>query len=163
MLARYTDSAIHVADRVPGSPEQEAAVAEEEEIQDQLWVLARRAIAQQPVQTAPELYLESLNEMIDAQASREAALTNRVPDPVLLLELLGAAIALALLAVYLELIGRGIGAVYVVAALVGFLLFVTADLDRPTRGPIQVPDTPLAEDYGRIEGATGTGGESLQP
>jgi hypothetical protein len=29
------------------------------------------------------------------------------------------------------------------AALVAFLLLVTCDLDRPTRGMIRVPDTPL--------------------
>ena len=153
LLARYSDSAVEVADRMPGSAEENDAIAEEEEIQGELWKLARRAMADQPNQNAPGLYVESLNDMIDAQATREAALSNRVPVPVYILELLGAAIALALLAGYLELIGRGTHAVFLVAGLVALLLFITADLDRPTRGPIKVPDTPLANDYGEIEGS----------
>jgi hypothetical protein len=34
-------------------------------------------------------------------------------------------------------------AVTLASALVAFLLLVTADLDRPTRGTITIPDTPL--------------------
>ena len=43
------------------------------------------------------------------------------------------------------MIGRGIYAVVLAAVLVSFLILVTFDLDRPTRGLIQVPDTPLVE------------------
>ncbi|MCB0866699.1 MAG: hypothetical protein KDB58_13380 [Solirubrobacterales bacterium] len=85
--------------------------------------------------------------MIDAQATRQAAL---VPQAVLLLEVLGAMVALALSAGYLVLIGLGAGAVVLISALVGFLLFITADLDRPTRGLIKVPDTPLASEEGEM-------------
>ena len=81
--------------------------------------------------------------MIDAQSARVAALNNQVPSAVILLEILGAALALGLLAAYLALLGRGVGVVYVASLLVAVLLFVTADLDRPTRGLIKVPDTVL--------------------
>ncbi|HLN77132.1 MAG TPA: hypothetical protein VK204_08795 [Nocardioidaceae bacterium] len=40
-----------------------------------------------PSANAPRLYVESLNSMIDSQRSRVAALNNRVPTPVLLVEL----------------------------------------------------------------------------
>jgi hypothetical protein len=49
------------------------------------------------------------------------------------------------LAAYLAIAGRGVVTVVLAAALVAFLLLVTADLDRPTRGLIQVPDTVLKE------------------
>jgi hypothetical protein len=81
--------------------------------------------------------------MIDARATRVAGLANRVPNAVLFLEVLGAALALGLLAAYLAIVGRGVLAVSLAAVLVTGLLFVTCDLDRPTRGPIQVPDTAL--------------------
>ena len=81
--------------------------------------------------------------MIDAQATRVAGLANRVPNAVLFLEILGAALALGLLAAYLAIVGRGVVAVSLAAVLVTMLLFVICDLDRPTRGPIQFPDTPL--------------------
>ena len=98
-----------------------------------------------PTASAPRLYVESLNEMIDAETARVAALSNRVPTAVLVLEVLGAALALGLLAAYLAIVGRGVLAVLLASVLVAFLLLVTADLDRPTRGLIQVPDAVLKE------------------
>ena len=98
-----------------------------------------------PAASAPRLYVETLNEMIDAQTTRVAALNNQVPDAVMFLEILGAAIALAVLSAYLALVGRGLTGLLLATILVAFLLFVTADLDRPTRGLITVPDTVLHE------------------
>ena len=45
--------------------------------------------------------------MIDDETVRVAALSNRVPTAVLVLELLGSAIALGLLAAYLAIVGPG--------------------------------------------------------
>ena len=81
--------------------------------------------------------------MIDSETARVTALSNRVPTAVFVLELVGAAIALGLLAAYLAIAGRGVPAVVLASGLVAFLLLVTADLDRPTRGLIRVPDTVL--------------------
>ena len=53
--------------------------------------------------------------------------------------------ALGLLAFYLSILGRGLFTVLFAAGLVGLLLLVTFDLDRPTRGLIRVPSTPLTE------------------
>jgi hypothetical protein len=44
---------------------------------------------------------------------------------------------------YLAILGRGVLAVALASLLVSFLLPVIADLDRPTRGMIRVPDTAL--------------------
>ncbi len=157
ILDRYAAQAVDVADRQPGSDAERAAAANEEELQGQLWKLARRAVAEQPVATGPRLYTETLNDMFDAQATRQAALANRVPNAVLILEVVGAAVALALLGAYLAMIGRGGGAVFVISGLVAFLLFVIADLDRPTRGMIKVPDTPLANQYRAMKGPQAPG------
>jgi hypothetical protein len=46
--------------------------------------------------------------MIDEETVRVAALSNRVPTAVLVLEVLGAALALGLLAAYLAIVGRGV-------------------------------------------------------
>jgi Mg2+/Co2+ transporter CorB len=83
--------------------------------------------------------------MIDAETARVAALSNRVPTAVLVLEVFGSAAALALLAAYLAIAGRGVVGVALASALIAFLLLVTADLDRPTRGMIRVPDTVLRD------------------
>ena len=145
LLVRYTRSAIHLSEQVPGSGEAAAARAREGQIERRLWRLAGEAIDVEPTASAPRLYVETLNEMIDGETVRVAALGNRVPTAVLVLAILGSALALGLLAAYLALVGRGVIAVLLASALVSFLLLVTADLDRPTRGMIQVPDTALKD------------------
>jgi hypothetical protein len=78
--------------------------------------------------------------------SRVACLGNRVPTPVLVLEVAGAAITLAALASHLSTVGpRGVFTVMTAAGLVIVILLVTFDLDRPTRGLIRVPVSPLVQ------------------
>ena len=98
-----------------------------------------------PTGTAPRLYVDSLNTTIDDQSVQTAGLANRVPTAVLVLEVVGAAVALGLLALYLAVLGRGVLSVVLVAVFVSLLLLVTFDLDRPTRGLIKVPDTALTQ------------------
>jgi hypothetical protein len=145
LLVRYTRSAIRISDKVPGSDGADSARVEEGQIERQLWTLAGQALATAPTASAPRLYVDALNGMIDGETVRVAALSNRVPTAVLLLEVLGSALALGLLGAYLAIIGRGVLAVSLAAALVAFLLLVTADLDRPTRGMIRVPDSALTD------------------
>lgn len=146
LLVAYTEGAIELSNVVPGSDDQSAVIADQEGIHRQLWALGGQALEEAPNASAPRLYIETLNEMIDAQTTRVAALNNQVPSAILYLEILGASFALALLATYLTLIGRGLAGILAAAVLVGFLLLVTADLDRPTRGLIQVPDTVLEDE-----------------
>jgi len=143
LIRAYADTAIRLSDVVPGSPESTSAAAEGDELLRGLWEMAGPALAADPDASAPRLYVESLNEMIDMQTVRVAALNNRVPGAILALEVLGAAFAVGLLAAYLSILGRGIATIMVGAVLVSLLLLVTFDLDRPTRGLIQVPATPL--------------------
>ncbi len=143
LLRSYTDLAISISHEVPGSSRIEATTAAENQIQRQLWQLAGQAIAAAPVASAPRLYVETLNDTIDAQSARLASLNNRVPTAVLVLEVVGAAIAVGLLSLHISVLGRGLVPVIAAAALVALLLLVTFDLDRPTRGLITVPDTPL--------------------
>jgi hypothetical protein len=106
---------------------------------------AGQALDAAPVATAPRLYVERLNETFDSQSSRVYGLRNRVPTAVLILEVFGAAAALGALALHLATLGRGVLAVLLAAVLVVLALLVTFDLDRPTRGLIQVPDEPLTQ------------------
>jgi hypothetical protein len=72
-----------------------------------------------------------------------SALNNRVPSAVLVVEVVGAAVALGLLAFYLSILARGVVSVVLAAALLSTLLLITFDLDRPVRGLVRVPDAPL--------------------
>ena len=143
LFPRYADLAIQVSQEVPGSSGMRRTTAAEGILQRRLWHLAGQSIADAPVASAPRLYVDSLNETFDAQSARLSALNNRVPGAVLALEVIGAAIAMGLLALHISVLGRGLVAMLAAAALVTLLLLVTFDLDRPTRGLIKVPDTPL--------------------
>jgi hypothetical protein len=145
LLIRYTDSIILVSESVPGSARARSAVADGERLQRSLWRLAGEALAGSPTESAPRLYAETLNEMIDTQTVQVSALNNRVPASVLVIEVVGAAVALGLLSLYLAILSRGVVSVVLAAAFVSVLLLITFDLDRPVRGLVRVPDTPLVE------------------
>ena len=143
LLRGYNDLAIRVTYERPGGTALRATTQRQDRLQQQLWRLAGESLNAHPRDSAPRLYVDSLNAMIDQQTVRLSGLNNRVPNAVLWLELIGAAVALALLALFVSLHGRGLVPILVAAALVSFLVLVTFDLDRPTRGLITVPATPL--------------------
>src|SRR4051794_18991417 len=91
LLVSFTRSAVRLSDHVPGSVEARANVAAEEQIERQLWGLAGQALDKSPTASAPRLYVESLNDMFDSENARVVALGNRVPTPVLLLDVIGSA------------------------------------------------------------------------
>src|SRR4051812_22481195 len=142
LLRRYTDLALRISHEVPNSPAMQRSVAQEDALQRRLWSLAGQSVGAAPIASVPRLYVDALNDMIDEQTVRLSALNNRVPGSVLLLEVIGAAIALGLLGLYLSVLGRGVWPMAFATALVTMLLLVTFDLDRPTRGLITIPDTP---------------------
>ena len=143
LLRSYDDLAIRVTHEIPGTAAFRATAAEQGRLQQMLWRLGGEAINRRPRDSAPRLYLDSLNAMIDQQGVRLAGLDNHPPNAVLLLELLGAALALGVLALYVSVLGRGLLPVVLAAVVVSFLVLVTFDLDRPTRGVITIPASPL--------------------
>jgi hypothetical protein len=140
---QYTDLALQVSREVPGSAAMRRTTAAQEVLQRRLWSLAGQAVGAAPLASAPKLYVENLNPTFDAQLARLSGLNNRVPGAVLALEVFGAAIALGLLALHISILGRGLVAMLGATVLVTLLLLVIFDLDRPTRGLIKVPATPL--------------------
>jgi ABC-type multidrug transport system fused ATPase/permease subunit len=145
LLEEYTDAAIEVADAVPDTESYRAAVANVERLQGELWTLATDAVNADPVGTGPRLYTETLNETFDTHTSRVASLGNRVPTPVMMLLVVGSAVAVGVLAFYLTLLGKGMTTSLITATVVLIILFVSFDLDRPRRGFIEVPDAPLMQ------------------
>ena len=81
--------------------------------------------------------------MIDSHTDRVTSLRNRVPSTVLILQVVGSAIAVGVLSLYLALLGRGLITSLVATAVVILILFISFDLDRPHRGLITVPDSAL--------------------
>jgi hypothetical protein len=142
LLRKYNDLALYVSKEVPNSDAMKRTAAEQDAIQRRLWALAGSSLRAAPIASAPRLYVDSLNTMIDEQTVRLSALNNRVPGSVLVLEVIGAARALGRRGRDLSVLGRGLLPMVLALVLVTMLLLVTFDLDRPTRGLITIPDTP---------------------
>ena len=143
LLRQYTDASLALSHAVPPPPGSHARSPRKtlSSANSGRWLGTRSQARHED--SAPRLYVETLNEMIDQQTVRVAALNNRIPNAVLALEVFGAAFAFGLLAVYTAMHGRGATTVVLAGGLVTVLLLVIFDLDRPTRGLIRVPDTPL--------------------
>jgi hypothetical protein len=145
LLQEYGDVAIDLADQVPFTDRFDDDADLFTALQRDLWTAAGDAVRADPTGTGPRSYVETLNEMIDTHTERMASLRNRVPTPVMLLQVLGSAIALAVLAAYLAILGRSVITSVLAATVVVVILFVSFDLDRPQRGFITVPYTALDE------------------
>ena len=143
LLIDYADVQLRITHEVPGGEAQAGSIEEGSVLHDNLWAINGQALAADPTGTAVRLYEESLNEMIDQRTVRVAGLNNRVPTEVLLLQVIGSAIAMFLLGLHVGVLGRAIAPLLLAAGLITMLLFVTFDLDRPTRGFITIPDTPM--------------------
>ncbi len=144
LLRQYTDARLALSRAVPGTAGFKKAVADANMIRNQLWGLAGTALDNDPSGSATRLYVESLNDMIDMQTTRISALENRVPTTVVYVQLFGGSFAVGLLAMYLAMLHRSVTTALLAAGMVMVILLVTFDLDRPRRGLISVPSTPLA-------------------
>ena len=142
--ALHRMTVLRLAERVPDSPGFDDASGRLEALHRELWATAGDAVRDDPVGTAPRLYIDSLNAMIDTHTDRLTSLRDRVM-------LAGSAIALCVLAVYLAVLGRGASTAFVASAVVILILLVSFDLDRPQRGFIHVPSAPLHDVRGSMD------------
>ena len=126
--------------------ERDALLAKGQEVQEKLWQLAVTGAATSDRPATMNLYLQSLNEMIDSNTRRDAALGRHVPELVLFL-LYGTFILTGALLGYASGIGghRASNGTYVLVALIVVLVFIIIDLDRPRRGLIEVNQSSLVE------------------
>jgi len=77
LLVRYTDASIALSRSVPGSTRAAAAVADGGRLQRELWGVAGEALAESPTDSAPRLYVETLNEMIESPSAIPRRHTSR--------------------------------------------------------------------------------------
>ena len=92
------------------------------------------------------VFIQSLNEMIDSQAKRLAAVSNRVPN-IVFLALYGIAIvAFAFVGYANGLEKRRVRLpTYLMGAIVASVILLVQDLDRPTAGFISVSQQPMID------------------
>ncbi len=93
------------------------------------------------------IYISALNEMIDLGEVRlNAIVYARVPQTVVLLLFFGAALTLGMVGFHAGLLGRrGIIGALVLIVVLGAVITLVVDLDRPRSGLIEVSQQPLID------------------
>jgi hypothetical protein len=129
-----------------------SSVARSLEITHELWTMAEQVAQQQPDSVAIGLYLESLNATIDLDAKRTTAIVYaRVPETVIDLLIVGAAVTLGMVGYSAGLAGRrSLFSAVVLVIVLSSVLTLVIDLDRTRNGFISVSQQPLLDLMERI-------------
>lgn len=105
----------------------------------QLWVHAERAAKQDAGPVTSGLFIQSLNELIDAYGTRNAALERHVPEIVLFLMFVTIVMTTATLGYASGIAGHRVTlAAFALVVLIALVVYLIIDLDRPRRGLIHV-------------------------
>ena len=132
-----------------GSPKIDQAIRRSLEIQDELWHAGMEAAAANPQGVPSGLFIQALNTMIDVHEERLSAARNQVPLAVFALLEGIAIIAFAFEGYSLQLAKiRNRGAIWLMAAMIGSVIMLIVDLDRPQGGFITVDQRPLLDFLG---------------
>jgi len=142
LLRDYTDARLQVTEYTAV----EEVLRRSEEIHQQLWTQALAATQQDPRSVPTGLFVQSLNELIDLHALRVMAIRNRMPPPVWLV-----LFAVGLLSFFTmgyqagSTKARRTPVTVVVAVTFVAVIWLVADLDRPSEGFIRVRREPLMD------------------
>jgi ABC-type multidrug transport system fused ATPase/permease subunit len=105
----------------------------------QLWDHAVRAAELDKSVVTSGLFIQSLNELIDASTTRNAALNRQVPEIVLYLMIATIVLTTATLGYASGIAGHRVTlAAFILLILIALVVYLIIDLDRPRRGVIQV-------------------------
>jgi hypothetical protein len=124
-----------------------AAMARSVEIQSKLWSIAEGLARATPESQVLALFIASLNETIDLHETRvTAGLYARVPETILILLLLGSVLTMAMVGYNAGLSRRRSPlATVVLIVLMGAVITLVVDLDRPRDGFLEVNQQPLID------------------
>jgi hypothetical protein len=132
LLREYIQIRLDIVQSGQSLAESKTAVDRSNGVQESLWLQAKALTAKDNGMVPTGLFIQALNEMIDDQAKRLAALRNRVPN-VVLFGLFGIAALVGGFAGYAS--GRDTKRtrmpVYMMGFLVATVILLIFDLDRP--------------------------------
>ena len=135
LLREYVGARIDFSENASSVEKLSVAMERTHQIQASLWQVAAEAAAKNPTPVT-SIYITSLNEMIDLDSKRTAAVENRVPKPIwIMLFLMG---ILACLSFGFSLRRRFILSMLVAPLMISIVMALIADLDTPNRGFIRV-------------------------
>jgi hypothetical protein len=146
LLKEYAQVRLEVTQSMLNASVFKSAIARSNQIQETLWRSTVAVAAMNAAIVPTGVFIQSLNEMIDSQAKRLAAVSNRVPN-IVFLALYGIAI------VAFTFVGYANGLekrrvrlpTYLMGAIVASVILLVQDLDRPTAGFISVSQQPMID------------------
>jgi hypothetical protein len=120
--------------------------AEAKRIQNLLWLEAFNATENNPLSVPAGLFATSINQLIDVKTERDIAISNHVPEIVLMGLLLFASLAIGILGY-----GNGLAATHarypaaILCIVITLSFTLIIDLDRPNRGLTKVSQESMLE------------------
>lgn len=146
-LVRYIDLRIETSKiSLDRRDELHAAQASIVALQEALWRMAVAPAREDANPVRSGLFLQALNDVIDAYGERNAALNRHVPEVVLFLLFGTFALTACLVGYSSGVAGHRVAfPTYILILLITFLVFLIIDLDRPRRGLIEVSQQSLLE------------------
>ena len=145
LLRQYVDAlikegAVPLADSAARAPLQNQATR----ISNQIWAQAIKAAERDPRLLTSGLFIQTLNDQIDATAARNAELSRHVPEIVIWLILLASLFATGLLGFASGISGeRASISAGVLAVTLIIVIYLIITLDRPRSGSIRTNPQPV--------------------
>jgi hypothetical protein len=126
-------------------------------LQQQMWTPAAEAAKEDPQSNTLQLFVESLNDVMSAQGSRDAARLNHLPGSALYLLFAVSALSLGALGYRAGLgSGRSLLGTVLLVLLIGTLLVIIFDIDHPYQGLITISQQSLIDLRRYMEARSGT-------
>ena len=146
LLRDYAQLHLDLTQRGLSPAEFATAIERSNNIQEALWLEAKTVAAKDNAVVPTGLYLQTLNDMIDAQEKRLTAFRNRVPGAVLV-ALYGIAILAACFTGYSGWTEAQRSRVsdYLVGFVIAAVILLIQDLDRPGAGFISISQQPIID------------------
>lgn len=145
-LQEYVQIRLDITRRITSAVELKTAIDRSNAIQETLWRNAMALAAKDTGLVPTGLFIQSLNEMIDSQGKRLAAVYSRVPNIVLVALYVVAIVAFMFVGYASGLQKRRLRLpVYVTGVMVSAVILLIQDLDRPNTGFITVSQQPIID------------------
>jgi hypothetical protein len=146
LLREYVQVRVDLAGRPVSRDEAFAVIARSNDIHELLWQQTRSVMARDSAMVPTGLFIQSLNEMIDSHTKRVSAVSNNVPN-IVLLTLYGVAMIATAFSGYARGAPGPSGRLplYVAGAIVCIVILQIQDLDRTGRGLIMISQQPMID------------------
>jgi hypothetical protein len=142
LLVAYTDNRLLLARATPNQPGARALLEENDRLITELWAATASAFQTIKGLDFSSAYLDSMNQLIDLDASRKAARGAHVPTEVFIVLVLYMVVTAAVLG-YVLVGPRGKSAAAFLLALLLMSLLLIIDIDSPNRGGVRESQGPM--------------------